>query len=191
MFLNTLRNKKETQLFDYIGTSMWGINDLLENDFAGLTDASHYSVQKVVRNQPPMPVHALYNLRFLHDGAVIHRGALVPTFAQQLSRRATRFVETIRTSRNILFVRHQEKSDLIWKSKEYSNDELGEVQRFATLLRTKFGIQQFKIAYINREHEGVIDDHIVCFRINRPNGNAKSMGSDIKEQIRRLSRAKN
>lgn len=188
MFLDRLQQKKETQIFDYIGTSMWAINDLLESDFAGLTDVSYYSIKKVVSTQAPMPVHTLYNLRFLHDGDVIQRGA---AFTQQISRRAARFVETIRTSRNILFVRHQEKRNLIWKSKEYNNDELAEVQRFATLLRTKFGIQQFKIAYINREHEGVIDDHIVCFRINQPNGNVQSMGSVVKNQIRQLYHAKN
>ena len=192
MFLDRLQKKKETQLFDYIGTSMWAINDMLESDFAGLTDVSHYSIQKVVRNQPAMPVHTLYNLRFLHDGAVLQRGGpLVPAFAQQLSRRAVRFVETIRSRQNILFVRYQEKLERLWKPRDYDNDELAEVRRFATLLRTKFGIQQFKIAYINREYEGIVDDHIVCLRTNQPNGTAQSMESHIKEQIRQLYRAKN
>jgi hypothetical protein len=185
MFLNTLRNKKETQLFDYIGTSMWGINDLLENDFAGLTDASHYSVQKVVRNQPPMPVHALYNLRFLHDGSAIKRG---PAFAQQLTRRATRFVETILTSQNPLFVRHQEKTDRLWTPKPYLYDELSEIQRFVTLLRTKYGRQQFTVVYVNRDHEGVVDDNIICLKTSVQNGNLRGTGTHIHNRIRELVR---
>lgn len=191
MFLDTLEKKKETQLFDYIGTSMWSINDMLENDFAGLTDVSHYSFQKIVQTHAPMPVHALYNLRFLHDGAVLQHGALIPAFAQQLNRRVARFVETIRTSKNILFVRHQEKNRFFWKPKEYDNDELLEIRRFAALLRNKFGLQQFKIVYINREHEGIIDDHIVCLRTNQQNGNVQTMEPCIKEKLKQLVRAKN
>jgi hypothetical protein len=172
-FLNNLYGKKETQLFDYIGSSMWSINDMIENDFEGLTDVSNYSIRTIMKDTPSMPVHERYNLRFLHDGRVIEnrrrRRELKKDFVDKLMRRAQRFKETIMSARNPLFVRVQEKTGIRWKPKEFPADEMSELLRFRELLRTKYGVTQCTIVYVNRDYDGERDG-IRCIQSPRTSG---------------------
>ncbi len=169
IFLDSRYSKKETQLFDYIGSSMWAINDMIENDFAGLTDVSYYSIQRVVKEQGPMPIHSLYNLRFLHDGSVINRGTLDRAFAEKLQRRVERFKSTLTSAKNPVFIRAQETPHRLWIPKEYPTDELPELLRFRDVIRSKYGVTDCKIIYVNRDYNGV-HDGIVCIKSSRTSG---------------------
>jgi hypothetical protein len=42
LYFNSKKIEKETQFFYYIGTSVWSIIDLLNNDFDGMFDKSNY-----------------------------------------------------------------------------------------------------------------------------------------------------
>ncbi len=152
---------------------------MIENDFAELTDVRHYSIRKVVANQSPMPVQELYNLRFLHDGSVLNRGTLDHTFADKLLRRVERFKSTLLSARNPVFVRAQEKPQLLWRAKEYSQDELPELVRFRDAIRSKYGVTDCKIIYVNRDYNG-IHDGILCINTHRKSG---PFSSSLRESI--------
>ena len=68
MFLESHLIKKETQFFDYIGSSMWSINELLKNDFKGLYDYKNFE-KKHILNKGDIYIFTnnLYYLRFKHD----------------------------------------------------------------------------------------------------------------------------
>jgi hypothetical protein len=186
-FLNGLYGKKETQLFDYIGSSMWSINDMIEADFEGLTDVSHYRVRTIIKGAPSMPVHERYNLRFLHDGRVIthnrRRCTLNKMFTDKLVRRAQRFKETITSARNPLFVRVQEKTGILWQPKDFPADEMSEILRFRELIRTKYGVTQCTIVYVNRDYDGE-HDGIHCIQSSRTSGPIDSIRTSFASIIK-------
>jgi hypothetical protein len=66
--MNDLNISQETNLFDYIGVSMWSINELLLNDFKNLCDINEYKKYKILNNDfNEIIIHEKYYLRFLHD----------------------------------------------------------------------------------------------------------------------------
>jgi len=67
-YMNDLNISQETNLFDYIGVSMWSINELLLNDFKNLCDINEYKKYKILNNDfNEIIIHEKYYLRFLHD----------------------------------------------------------------------------------------------------------------------------
>lgn len=59
---------QETQLFDYIGTSMWGINQLIKNEYEGLLKPENYKQIKIDTIMPHQIVTNIqYYMRFPHD----------------------------------------------------------------------------------------------------------------------------
>ena len=49
LYFNSRKMDKETQFFDYIGTSVWSIIELLENDFDGIFDKSNYKIMNIMK----------------------------------------------------------------------------------------------------------------------------------------------
>ena len=187
MLLNKLEKKEETQLFDYIGTSMWGINDMLENNFAELLNKKHYSMQTVIDKQ--IPVQHLYNLRFMHDGSIIKNTEINPEFMSRMERRVERMKTLLTTTKNLIFIRAQERADRLWVPKEYPKDEMPEIHRFLHLLRDKFGVETCQFVYINRDYEGV-HDGIICIKTTRVAGPLDSVRPSLLAAISHLPPAK-
>ena len=49
LYLNSKKIEQETHFFDYIGTSVWTIIDLLNNDFEGVFDNENYEIMNVIK----------------------------------------------------------------------------------------------------------------------------------------------
>jgi hypothetical protein len=57
---------QETNLFDYIGTPMWSINKLFENNFVDFLNINEFENIQVFTNQK-MITNKKYNIKFPHD----------------------------------------------------------------------------------------------------------------------------
>ena len=68
-FLNIeLLIENKTNFFDYIGSSMWGINELFENDFVDFTNEQNYENIQIEKNKKcNYLTNTQYYLRFKHD----------------------------------------------------------------------------------------------------------------------------
>ncbi len=67
-YMNDNNIKQETNLYDYIGVSMWSINELLLNDFSNLYDINDYKKYKIFTNDSYITIiNERYYLRFPHE----------------------------------------------------------------------------------------------------------------------------
>lgn len=85
----------ETQLFDYTGTAMWSINNLINNDYEGLTDINNFKNMRIYTdNDKPLAVNEKYYIRFPHDlqdADTNKHYCDVKTYQQQLRSGSTMF----------------------------------------------------------------------------------------------------
>lgn len=154
---------KETKLFDYVGTSMWGLNLLVENKFEGLTDSTQYSALKIFYGDTNSIItHNKYYMRFLHDAITIS-DVKSSHFTSKLQRRIERFEQAMRTSKRILFFRLQESlaNRIIYTAPIHS--ELEEINRFIPLLQSLYGCPSVIGVYINTEYDGWNADGTILY----------------------------
>lgn len=105
--------RQETHFFDYIGSPMWAVCELIENDFADIDDAAEYQAMQVTTSET-LITNKRYYLRFKHDfTAVEHQTGnmdTLPDCIAKYKRRAERFKNLLRSSKKILFVRLKEET---------------------------------------------------------------------------------
>ena len=136
---------QETQLFDYIGTSAWSIQMLLEKGFQRFFHFPAYSYMRVLeKGDQYMIVHRDYYLRFKHDflqsyqRETYHLGEKdYHQFQKKYQRRIPRFFETIRdpSSSKILFLRLEEYNPDRVYYQEYKREE-SEVEQMLALCQS-------------------------------------------------------
>jgi len=148
----------ETQLFDYIGASMWSINALIRADFEGITNPTNFAKIPIVKYVPPIVTNTKYNLRFVHDLQSVE-AVQEPEFIAKMQRRVDRFTETLKGSKNILCIRYQENpAGRIVYPENPVTDEYQELVAFVALVKDKYGAE-ISVIYINTEQEGWNDAH--------------------------------
>jgi hypothetical protein len=155
--------QKETKLFDYVGTSMWGINLLLKNKFEGLTDSTHFSALKIFHSDATNIItHTKYYMRFLHDANNIS-DIKSTHFISKIQRRIDRFEQAMRTSKRILFFRLQETltTRIIYTPPVHS--ELDELNRCIPLLKSLYGCPSVTGVYINTDYDGWNADGTILY----------------------------
>lgn len=141
----------ETQLFDYIGTSVWSINALLRADFKDLTNVSMTPILDKVR---PIVTNTEYYVRFMHELRNAS-DAEKPAFKEQIERRIQRFTALMsEPTNNILFIRWQEnpKGRIAYPNFP-TTTEYEELGTFVALVKEKYGAA-VTVIYINTEQEG-------------------------------------
>jgi hypothetical protein len=136
------------QPFDWLGTPMWSVNEIVANDFADLTDRTKIKPRKrFVFDQTQYLTHNTYNVVYLHDyGKDIHAipDNIWESADEAYRRRVERWHKTLASKRPILFIRlEQDKKERI-KYPEFSGsvedkgeDEAYQVERFAEMMRAK------------------------------------------------------
>jgi hypothetical protein len=93
------------QIFDYIGTSMWSIVELLKNDFAGLLEKDKL-VKMPIRSQTELIwTNVTYYVRFLHD--LMDAKHIDKTFEKN-ERRIIRFKSLINQNKPLILMRLEE-----------------------------------------------------------------------------------
>ena len=146
---------KETQLFDTIGTSMWSINKLIEENFEGIIDQDNFKDIQHREGDSTVVTNIRYNLRFLHDLRASIQARSLP-FQAKISRRVQRIEGIFREAPQLLLIRYQE-IQVRRIQQGPPTDEYAELCRFAALLRSKYRHHNFVIVYIS-ERESVWDE---------------------------------
>lgn len=144
----------ETELFDYIGTSMALINMLLLNDFEGLYEPSNFALIHTLEGEEPVVTNTKYYMRFIHDLKAV-TDADSTEFQEKIQRRIGRFKKNMTEFDRILFIRRQE----IQKGRIHYNGglvrpEREELDEFIDILKIKYNCPDVTIIYINLDEDG-------------------------------------
>lgn len=146
----------ETELFDYVGSSMWSNNLLLLNDFAGLTDKNNFALMPILEGEPPIVTNTKYYIRFRHDLKTVAESQTVE-FLEKMNRRVSRFKKNIASSDHVLFIKMQETQDGRIK---YGQEEItceaehDAIEEFIDILYMKYQCRKVTVIYINLESDG-------------------------------------
>jgi len=148
----------ETQLFDYIGVSMWSINALIRADFEGITEPANFAKLPIFKYVDPVVTNTKYYLRFVHDLKSV-AAVQEPEFVAKIQRRVDRFTDTLKGSKNVLCIRYQEnQAGRIVHPTNPVTDEYQEIGAFIALVKEKYA-KKVTVIYINTEQEGWNDAH--------------------------------
>ena len=149
---NVLKRKGETNFFDYIGTSMWGINDILLNDFENFINLDMYDHIDLISNVGKSFVHVDYYVRPFHDLHVNSSTKRKKDYIDKYLRRQKRLEEYLTSENEIVFIRLQEdmKSRIIHEKykEKYDISEFEHINRFANIVKTKYNKRNFHIIYL-------------------------------------------
>ena len=156
----------ETELFDYIGSSMRQINELILNDFEDLTTAKYFKSLIIIRSQSPIITNTKYHMRFLHD-LKKPEDASSPVFKDKIQRRILRLKSYIVNSKDILFIRQQESNINRIPYILNLRSELEELRDFIDIIKMKYGCIRLTVIYINLEYDGWNKEHDI-FSIKSP-----------------------
>jgi len=150
---------RETDFFDYVGSSMWSINALLLNDFAGLYDHKNFAFMSVLEGAPPVVINTKYYLRFKHDLATV-ADANKNAFKEKLARRLNRFNAGL-TADSVLFIRQEESQTgrLAYTSPNALRSDAEELEEFVNILDMKYNCKNVVVIYINLNVDGWNERH--------------------------------
>jgi hypothetical protein len=125
LYFNSKKMDQETQFFDYIGTSVWSIIDLLNNDFEGMFDKSNYTIMNVMKTGDDnqfLVVNEKYFIRSKHefkktldrkfDPETLNEYKInseeLDDFIEKMKRRKERFMNMLANNNSLLFIRYEE-----------------------------------------------------------------------------------
>jgi hypothetical protein len=198
-FTNYINISQPTNLFDYIATPMWGINELLENDYTGLTDINNYKIIPIMKNDNEILTNLKYYFRFLHDfknqeitnsddednvleffDKMILVRMQFNEFKNKYERRIVRFKELLKNEEKILFIRYEEpiKNRIIYDEYKirYQKEELEYIRDFALIIKKQYPDLEFKIIYISYKHDTKKEDNITILKMEETLDTADDSG---------------
>lgn len=179
--LYMLKNEisQETNFFDYTGTSMWGINDLIKNNFSdSLNKNKLQEIETESHNNKKYITHLDYYIRFPHDLAnhkELYNKKIFHKFFRKYRRRIIRFNEVLSKHKKVLFIRTKEEMNnriILENHKEkYSLNELDYVIEFSNIIRNKYPKLNFTILYITEDKQNTfLESHnIIIIQQTIPN----------------------
>lgn len=158
---------QETHFFDYIGSSMWSINKLLQNKFEDSLNLDLFKNIEILNGMYSM-TNKKYYLRFHHDfkftaqiGQVKKMTMRIPeeikdNFVEKYTRRINRFYDLLNGNEKVLFIRKEEDLNRI-KYPEYNEyikySEIYYIKQFIKIIQEKFPKLKFKIIFISFSQE--------------------------------------
>jgi hypothetical protein len=175
---------RETDFFDYVGASMWSINSLLLNDFAGLYDDKNFALMPILEGAEPIVINTKYYLRFKHDLATVAH-ATKASFKEKLARRLKRFNAGL-TADSVLFIRQEESQTgrLAYTSPNALRSDAEELEEFINILHTKYNCKNVVVIYINLNVDGWNEhNNILSVKIDSLDYDWKIAHTVIKELI--------
>jgi hypothetical protein len=165
--------KTETNFFDYIGSTMWSINNLFENDFENLLDEENYKNIQIKTNvQANYLTNTQYYLRFFHDLTNITNKPTKLFFDKYL-RRIDRLYNFLRQSKKIIFIRLEEtnKDRIIYPeyADNFNTPEIEHLKKFSKIINNKFQNNNFLIIYLTKTFEDNYDpeNNLLCVNFNK------------------------
>lgn len=187
MFTNDIGIKQETNFFDYIGTSMWAINKLFENNFANLFNEDDYENLKIQTDNLIVITNKHYYFRFLHDfknntninlikcniDKIIDQKIIDDVkvqfykFKEVYERRIIRLKDLLIKEKKILFIRLEEtmhKRIIYDEYKSYfEKPELDYIIDYSKMIKINYPNLHFKIIYISKIHDNkyMIENNLI------------------------------
>jgi hypothetical protein len=174
--------KKETHLFDYVGSSTWSILKLLENNFENFLNKKFYYYP----NETFIPHDSSYNitnkeyyLRFIHDNDFLKNDENWNEFYNKYTRRINRFNELLKSDKNLLFFYLEDtifRLEMLYEEiKQYypTNKENYEIEQskleqsrmfeIVDILKKKYNKYNFKIIYFSNLIEKTYYNNNIIF----------------------------
>lgn len=172
-FMLSIGINQETEFFDYIGTPVWAITDLLKtNQLDKIFNYNDYKNIKILENKDDSYniTHIPYFLIFKHDFIQTHQKLTYPitnlqfnAFKDKYYRRALRFYHLLNNSSSILFIRYEQYKNYIihdrYKDK-YINNELTQLREFSLMFKEKYPHIRFNILFFYSDVESSFYDDI-------------------------------
>jgi hypothetical protein len=159
--------KQPTHFFDRLGTPMWAICEMLENNFDGFLDQNKWhNIKPITIFNEEMPTHDKYYIRAKHDFFKNNIRVHFKRFNETYFRRIERFIEILAPSNKIVFIRIEEEyinvRNLTPEQQEkYSVDEYQYVLNFCNIMKTKFGLTDFFVLYISTTKQNNFEHNII------------------------------
>jgi len=161
-FLNFNKIDQETHLFDYIGSPMWGIINLFENDFQNLDNIEDYENIQITKDLKIF-TNKKYYLRFKHADNICSGKNIINIDAfnklqASLKRKVQRIKDIFNSNKKILLIRMEQddKDRIDYENYPLNNEEeFGYVVQFTEMIKSKYPNLIFNIIYITSK--GKID----------------------------------
>jgi hypothetical protein len=158
--MNNRKISQETNFFDYTGTPMWAINELITNNFTNFFDKNKYQeIQTKSSNINKYITHIDYYIRFPHDIRNYNElnSNIFSDFCQKYKRRIIRLNDILNKNKKVLFIRTQEQMNnriLFEQHKEkYAKNELEYIINFSNIIKSKYPNLDFKILYLSETNK--------------------------------------
>jgi hypothetical protein len=187
IFTNDSGIKQETNFFDYIGTSMWAINKLFENNFANLFNEDDYENLKIQTDNLIVITNKHYYFRFLHDfknntninlikfniDKTIDQNIIDDVklqfnkFKEAYERRIIRLKDLLIKEKKILFIRLEETmhNRIIYDEYKsyFEKPELDYIIDYSKMIKINYPNLDFKIIYISKIHDNkyMIENNLI------------------------------
>jgi hypothetical protein len=173
--------------FDWIGTPMWAICDLFENNFEDFTNQTYYEIKQRYENKKnKYLINTKYDFVFVHDYGKSFKNIPKETYEkveEDYKRRVLRFQSILQSPMKLLFIRLEQditnRVDLPEKQQEHN--EYYYVEKFADILQSKG--YTFTILYITTSEKTGFDKEKHICRIQYANPSNKIMGGEEIKQI--------
>ena len=161
--------KAENNFFDYIGSTVWAINELLENNFANLFNKENYkNIQIYISQQNYYLTNIQYYLIFLHELDV--NTVSFDNFFSRYLRKKERFYKILNSKKKFIFIRLEEPNDDLIIHKEYTDkfnvSEIEHLKKFSKIIKNKFEIKSFLIIYLTKTFQDNYDSENKILYIN-------------------------
>lgn len=157
MFLKSINPEKykETQFFDWIGSHIYFINKLIENDFNNVLDYDKFML--ITKNN--YVYNYLYCLVFFHDFDKKQNIMMEKndekwiSFEEKYKRRIQKFNNILNSNLNILFIREErkiEEEQYSFSEDAYNEDEYISLINFSNIIKKKYPSLNFHILLMSR-----------------------------------------
>lgn len=165
MFLESIKYSCETQFFDYIGSSMWAVNDLFKENFNDLFESGMDNFEKkriMYTGDQYILTHKKYHLRFKHEFKQNFQSAdndNIKTrhfniFVDKYKRRKNRLLDIMNDDKQtLLFIRYEEdyKNKVIYY--EDKKSEIEYIYEFIDIIKQKYPLKKFCILFLSHSME--------------------------------------
>lgn len=166
MFLDSVKLKLETQFFDYIGSSMWAIDDLFKENFNDLFDGGvdDFEKKRIMYSGDDQYIltHKKYYLRFKHDfkqnfDYEIKENINSKDFKNvrdKYERRKERLIDILKDDKKtLLFIRYEEEQEDRIKYGEDKKSEIEYIYEFIEIMKQKYPLKKFCILFLSHTME--------------------------------------
>lgn len=180
----------ENQFFDYAGSPMWALNELVKNNFKNIFNRDDYKPIKVWKDKPQTLIGNIkYDTIFRHDFIKEPSYFEFNYFKQKYARRKERFFKRLDTNKKILLCRLEEhrigRNDNEAFKDKYQTSELEYLREFRKIIKSKYPRTDFHILYISytEPESKILEDEKIIIVKMEPFDNSSESEFDLKERL--------